>query len=200
MDQPNILLGNAEVPTGREAFLAWLKAHPEEPFGSPGVGSSNHLTGMMLSRDLGLRLQHIPYRGGAAGLTDLMGGRIRLYIDNLGGALALLQAGRMHGIAVSTPARSPSVPEVPNFVELGFPDISYASWQGIFAPAHLPEPVLRRLNGALREVLRDPAIMGWMAENGGVPVGGSPQEFASFLTGERTRWAEVVRLTGVTVD
>ncbi len=200
MDQPNILLAHLSVPQGGEAFLGWLRAHPEEPYGSPGVGSSNHLNGEMLSRALGLRLQHVPYRGGAAGLADLMGGQIRLYIDNLGGALGLLRAGRFRGVAVSTPERSPAAPEVPTFTELGLPDIAYASWQGIFAPARLPAPVLRRWNAAFNEVIRDPDIAAWMRENAGTPVGGGAEEFAAFLARERTRWAEVVRATGVTVD
>ena len=200
VDQPNVLLAHLDLPSDPAALLAWLRANPEEPYGSPGVGTSNHFTGALLSRALGLRLQHVPYRGGAAGLADLMGGRIRLYVDNLAGALALLREGRFRAVAVSTAGRSRSAPNVPTFAEIGVAGVEVSSWQGLFGPAGLPEPALRRWNAAANEVLRDADVAAWLAENAAEPVGGTAEEFAAFLASERARWAAAVRDTGITLD
>jgi tripartite-type tricarboxylate transporter receptor subunit TctC len=200
VDQPNVLLAASELPAEPAALLAWLRANPEEPYGSPGVGTSNHFTGALLSRALGLRLQHVPYRGGAAGLADLIGGRIRLYVDNLAGALALLREGRFRAVAVSTAARSRSAPDVPAFAEIGVGGVEVSSWQGLFAPAALPGPALRRWNAAANEVLRDPVVAGWLAENAAEPAGGTAEAFGAFLAAERARWAAAVRDTGITLD
>ncbi len=200
VDQPNVLLAHPDLPAEPAALLAWLRANPEEPYGSPGVGTSNHFTGALLSRALGLRLQHVPYRGGAAGLTDLIGGRIRLYVDNLAGSLALLREGRFRAVAVSTAARSRSAPSVPTFAEFGVPGVEVSSWQGLFGPAGLPEPALRRWNAAANEVLRDADVAAWLAENAAEPAGGTAEEFAAFLASERARWAAAVRDTGIAMD
>ena len=200
VDQPNVLLAHLDLPTEPAALLAWLRANPEEPYGSPGVGTSNHFTGALFSRALGLRLQHVPYRGGAAGLAHLIGGRVRLYVDNLAGSLALLREGRFRAVAVSTAARSRSAPDVPTFAEIGVPGVEVSSWQGLFAPVGLPEPALRRWNAAANEVLRDAAVSAWLAENAAEPAGGTPEAFAAFLASERARWAAAVRDTGIALD
>jgi len=199
-DQPNVIVGGLAVPGDVPGFLAWLRARPEEPYASVGAGTSNHLTGAMLSHTLGLRLQHAPYRGSAAALTAIMGGEIKLFVDNVTTTVPLAREGRVRAIAVTTPRRSASLPEVPTLAESVHPDLVISSWQGVFAPAGLPAPILARYNSEIARMLTEPAMIEWMRGIGAEPAGGSPDSFAAFLATERTRWARVVRETGVTLD
>ena len=199
-DQPNVIVGGLSVPGDWPAFLAWLRAHPEEPYASVGAGTSNHLTGALLSHTLRLRLQHAPYRGSAAALTAIMGGEIKLFVDNITTTAPLARDGRVRAIAVTTARRNSLLPQVPTLVECGLPDLVISSWQGVFAPAGLPAPILARYNAELGRMLRDPAMIEWMRGIGAEPAGGTPQAFATFVTAERERWARIVRETGVTLD
>lgn len=199
-DQPNVLVGGLAVPGDMPGFLAWLRAHPEEPYASVGAGTSNHLTGALLSHRLGLRLQHAPYRGSAAALTAIMAGEIKLFVDNVTTTIPLAQEGRVRAIAVTTARRSASLPQVPTLAESGLPDLVISSWQGVFAPVGLPAPILARFNGEIARMLTDPAMIAWMRSIGAEPAGGTPQSFGAFLAGERERWARIVRETGVTME
>ena len=199
-DQPNVIVGGLAVPGDVPGFLAWLRARPEEPYASVGAGTSNHLTGAMLSHTLGLRLQHAPYRGSAAALTAIMGGEIKLFVDNVTTTVPLAREGRVRAIAVTTARRSASLPEVPTLAESVHPDLVISSWQGVFAPAGLPAPILARYNSEIARMLTEPAMIEWMRGIGAEPAGGSPDSFAAFLATERARWARVVRETGVTLD
>ncbi len=199
-DQPNVLAAHPSVPGDIPGFLAWLRARPEEPIASVGAGTSNHLTGAMLSHALGLRLQHVPYRGSAAALTELMAGRINLFVDNVTTTMPLHRDGKVRAIAVTTTHRSAALPEVPTMAEAIDPSLVVSSWQGIFAPANLPGPILRRYNTELDRILRSPAMAAWMRGIGAEPVGGSAATFAAFVASERSRWAEIIRVTGVTLE
>ena len=199
-DMPNVLAAHPSVPGSMPEFLAWIRARPEEPCASVGAGSSNHLTGVMLSRALGLRLQHVPYRGSAAALTDLMSGQIKLFVDNITTTMPLHREGKVRALAVTTARRAAALPEVPTLAESVAPELVINSWQGIFAPARLPELIRARFNAELNRILRDAAMVSWLRDIGAEPVGGTPDAFATFLAGERTKWAEVVRVNGVTLD
>jgi tripartite-type tricarboxylate transporter receptor subunit TctC len=198
-DQANVLLCSPGLPFDSLAsFRAWAAGHLEEPFGSPGSGTSNHLTGLAMSRAVGARWQHVPYRGSAPAHADLLSGTIRLMVDNIATALPFLRDGRMKAALVSTQARSPLLPEVPALGELGVAGL--ASWQGIFAPAGLPGPVLARLNAAFAQALAHPGVAEWLRDAGASVVAGTPEAFGSFLAAERSRWASIVRENNVTVD
>ncbi|HYF09456.1 MAG TPA: tripartite tricarboxylate transporter substrate-binding protein [Acetobacteraceae bacterium] len=199
-DQPNVIVGGLAVPGDMPGFLAWLRGRPEEPYASVGAGTSNHLTGALLSHRLGLRMQHVPYRGSAAALTAIMGGEIRLFVDNVTTTIPLAREGRVRAIAVTTARRSASLPEVPTLAESGLPDLVISSWQGVFAPAGLPEPILARYNREIGRLLAEPSMIEWMRGIGAEPAGGTPQSFAAFLATERERWARIVRETGVTIE
>lgn len=188
-DQPNVLLAHAGVPAD---WLAWLRANPEEPFASPGVGTTNHLTGAALNAALGLRLQHVPYRGSGPAHADLLAGRVRLMVDNVATAAPLVRQGGMRALAVSTARRSVALPDVPSLAETS-PGFDLPSWQGIVAPARAPAAVLARLNAAFADALRSPALAGFFADTGAAPVGGSPEAFAAFLADQRERWGAIVR-------
>lgn len=199
-DQPNVIVGGLSIPGDWPTFLAWLRAHPEEPYASVGAGTSNHLTGALLSHTLGLRLQHAPYRGSAAALTAIMGGEIKLFVDNVTTTAPLAREGRVRAIAVTTARRNNLLPDVPTLVECGLPELVISSWQGVFAPAGLPAAILARYNAEIARMLTDPAMAEWMRSIGAEPAGGTPQAFTSFVASERERWARIVRETGVTLD
>ena len=199
-DQPNVIVGGLDVPGDMPGFLAWLRARPDEPIASVGAGTSNHLTGAMLSHRLGLRLQHVPYRGSPAALTAIMGGEIKLFVDNITTTIPLAREGRVRALAVTTARRSAALPDVPTLAESAHPELVVSSWQGVFAPAGLPAPILARYSGEIGRMLADPAMIGWMRGIGAEPAGGTPQSFAAFVAAERERWARVVRETGVTME
>lgn len=199
-NQPNVLLAHPSVPAAPlPAFTAWLRGRPGELFASPGNGTSNHLTGIVMAGALGGRVQHVPYRGSAPAQVDLLAGTILLQVDNIAGNIVgLVNEGRMKAVAVSTAARSALLPEVPAMPEFGAPALP--SWQGILAPRGLPPRVTARLNQALAEALQHPSVAGWLREGGAEPVGGSADAFAQFLAAERGKWAEIIRANGITAE
>jgi tripartite-type tricarboxylate transporter receptor subunit TctC len=199
-DQPNVIVGGPEVPQAWPDFVAWLKARPEEPYASVGLGSSNHLTGALMSRALGLNLQHVVYRGSAAALTAIMGGEIKLFVDNVTTTIPLARDGRVRAIAVTTERRSAALPDVPTFAELGLPELTVSSWQVVVGPKGMPAPVVARLNADLNRAIRTPEAVAWMRSIGAEPVGGSAEDCAAMLRRERERWARLIPSMGITVD
>jgi tripartite-type tricarboxylate transporter receptor subunit TctC len=199
-DQPNVIVAGMDVPQAWPDFLAWLRRRPEEPYASVGPGSSNHLTGALMSRALGLNLQHVTYRGSAAALTGIMSGEIKLFVDNVTTTIPLAREGRVRAIAVTTAQRSAALPEVPSFAELGLPELTVSSWQVVVGPARLPPAVVARLNADLNRAVRSPEAAAWMRSLGAEPVGGTAEEAAAMLRRERERWARLIPTMGITVD
>ncbi|MBI3514047.1 MAG: tripartite tricarboxylate transporter substrate binding protein [Proteobacteria bacterium] len=201
-EQPNVLIAHPSVPGRITEFVAWLRANPGEPFGTPGAGSTNHITGIAFALALGTTMTHAAYRGTGPAKADLIAGHIKLVIDNIAGdVLSLSAAGKVRPIVVSTAQRSAQLPEVPTMVEAtGKSEMALPSWQGIFAPAHLPQPILRRLHRALLDALRSPSVAGWMTEQGATVVGSTPEEFTVFLAEQRVRWGTFVRAGNIKID
>jgi tripartite-type tricarboxylate transporter receptor subunit TctC len=199
-DQPNVLVGSLAVPAGWPAFLRWLRARPEEPFASVGPGTSNHLTGELLSRALGLRLQHVPYRGSPAALTDIMGGRINLFVDNVLTSLPLIREDKIRALAVTTERRVAALPEVPSMAELGLPSVTVSSWQVVIAPARLPDAVTARLGEELDRAIRAPAMVAWMNSLAAVPAGGGHEAAQAMVARERARWARDIPPLNIRLD
>jgi tripartite-type tricarboxylate transporter receptor subunit TctC len=199
-DQPNLLVGSLNVPDGWPAFLPWLKARPEEPYASVGPGTSNHLTGELLSRALGLKLQHVPYRGTPAALTDILAGRINLFVDNVQGSMALAKDGKVRALAVTTERRVEVLPEVPSMAELGLPDVTVSSWQVVVGPARLPPAVTERLAAELEKVIRAPETVRWMASIGAQAAGGGQAAAEAMVARERERWGRVIPALNLRLD
>ncbi len=199
-DQPNVIVGGMDVPQAWPAFVEWLRRRPEEPYASVGPGSSNHLTGALLSRALGLNLQHITYRGSAAALTAIMGGEIKLFVDNVTTTIPLAREGRVRAIAVTTASRSAALPDVPTLAELGLPELTVSSWQVVVGPKGMPTAVVSRLNAELNRAIRTPDAVTWMRSLGAEPVGGTAEQAATMLRTERERWARLIPSMGITVD
>ena len=199
--QPNlVLVGNAVPARNVAEFVAWGKTRPAVPYGTAGIGSTNHLTGALIGDVFGLRMELVPYRSGGQALSDLMAGNVPVVIDNIVTAAALAQDGRARAIAVTSAERSSLLPDVPTFAESGAPGFDLVSWQALFGPAGLPAPIVARFNAAARAALTDPTVRQRLTDGGSTPAPSSPGELAAYMATEIPKWARLVRLSGATVD
>lgn len=199
--QPNVVIVHPSVPANSvREFVAWLKANPGQAFGTAGVGSSNHLTGELVNLRFGVKMQHTPYKSGGLALSDLMAGHIKIVVDNITTAALLVKEGKARAIAVSTARRSSILPQTPTFDESGAAGFDLSSWQGLFGPANLPRPVVRRLNSELVKALADPLVKQRLGEFGSEIAAGTPEEFLALILKELPKWAELVKASGATVE
>jgi tripartite-type tricarboxylate transporter receptor subunit TctC len=199
---PNLLVSNPSQPfkTVKE-MIAYAKANPGKlTFASSGSGSSIHLSGEMFQQMAGVEMQHIPYKGSAPAITDLLGGQTAVMFDNMPSAIGHVRAGKLRAIAVTTPNRSPALPNVPTIAESGVPGYSATSWFGILAPAGTPAPVIARLNASILKALADPEVKKKLAEQGAEPHGEKPEQFAEFIRSETAKWGKTVKVSGATAD
>jgi tripartite-type tricarboxylate transporter receptor subunit TctC len=169
-------------------------------FGSSGNGSSIHLSGELFNTMAKVEMIHVPYKGSAPAVTDLIGGQIDIMFDNMPSAIQHVRNGRLKALAVTTAKRSPELPDVPTIAEAGVPGYEATSWFGMFAPANTPAPVVARLNAALAKVLADPQVKKKLAEQGAEPYSEKPEQFADFIRKESAKWSQVVKAAGATVD
>lgn len=202
MEQPLLVV----VPTGSPInTFAQLLAAAKAPgsklsYGTPGVGTTGHLTGELLKRAIGLEAQHISYKGSNPMLTDLVGSQIDFGIDNLPSALAMVRGGRLKALAITSSERSPLAPDIPTLKEASPEGLVVVAWQGLFAAAGTPEPVLNRLETEVRAILARPDLREKFLKMGTTPVGSPRAEFAAFVRAETKRWGDVVRGAGLKAD
>ncbi|GAA5233272.1 tripartite tricarboxylate transporter substrate binding protein [Verticiella sediminum] len=196
---PLVLVVNENVPVSDvQGFIAHAKANPGKlTYGSPGNGTSMHLTGEMFDLAAGTDTLHVPYRGSAAALNDLIGGQIDLMYGDVLVLMPHLQSGRIKAIAVTGAERHPMLPDVPTIAESGLPDFVSLSWQGLFAPAGTPEPVIAALNERIVAILRKPEVHDFFASQGFIVGGNSPAEFGDLVRVETGKWADIVAKAGV---
>jgi tripartite-type tricarboxylate transporter receptor subunit TctC len=168
--------------------------------GSAGNGSSLHIALELFNRAAGVQITHVPYRGAAPAITDLVAGRIDLIIDNVPNIIGQLRAGAVRPLATATPERMPQLPAVPTTAEAGLPGFLFGTWFGLVAPAGTPVPLVERLSAAVDVALRDPEVGGRFTEQGAVVAGGSPESFAQFLDAERARLEPLIRGAGIQAD
>lgn len=184
-----------------EELITRARAQPETlTFASQGVGTTSHLTAALFQDLTGTKLVHVPYRGEAPALTDVVGGRVDMIFSNVAGALTQYQAGRVRMLAVADAERAPEVPDVPTAAEAGLSGFRSTAWFAAVAPAGTPAPVVKRLQEGLAQVLRSPEVQRRYRELGATVVGGTPAETAAFVASERTRWGALVRRANVTVE
>ena len=198
---PNLLVVNPEVPARDLAGLIALgRAQPGSlNFGNAGSGTSQHLSAAMIATRAGIEVTHVAYRGGAPAVTDLIGGKIQAMASPLVEVIAHVQAGRLRALAITTARRSALLPEVPTVAET-IPGFEVALWNGIFAPAGTPAPAVLRLSNEIATVLRTEELRAKLAQQGSEPVGSNPEAFATFIAAEIPKWAELVRISGATVE
>ena len=202
VDVPNILVVNNAVPARTlKEFVAHAKANPGKlSFGSGSIGSAGHLAGELFNTTAGVKMVHIPYKGSAPAVVDLLAGQIQLMFDNLASALPHVKAGRLRAIAVTTAKRSSFVPELPTIAESGLPGFDVSTWFGLMAPAGTPAPVVTQLHREVVRILGLPDVRERLAAMGAEPVANTPDAFAAFIVAERTKYAKVVRDSGARVD
>jgi tripartite-type tricarboxylate transporter receptor subunit TctC len=195
-----LVVTNAMPVTDMAGYIATAKAAPNTlTHATPGNGTSMHLTGEMFSRAAGVRLVHVPYRGSAQATTDLVAGQV---LSSFGDVLVMLpqiRAGAVRPLAVSSLTRHPLLPEVPTMAESGLPGFEAFSWQGLFAPAGLPAPILDRLHAEVARAMQAPEIRGSFAQQGFLVEATTSADFAAFVASETARWGAVVRAGNVTL-
>lgn len=191
---------NAPFKTVSE-LVAYAKANPGKvSFGSSGSGSAAHLTTEYFKAVTKSFMVHIPYRGAAPALSDLMGGQIELFFDAASGLVQPGKTGKVRLIGVASDKRLPIIPEVPTFIEQGLAGFTGSTWAGILAPAGTPRDIVRRVADEVAKIVRLDDVKARLEAMGTIPVGGTPEEFAGFLAAETAKWGKVIRDAKVTLD
>ncbi|WP_316149469.1 tripartite tricarboxylate transporter substrate binding protein [Cupriavidus sp. BIC8F] len=183
-------------------FIAYLKANPKRVnMASAGNGTSTHLAGELFQRMTGTEMSHVAYKGSSPAISDLMGGSVDVMFDNLPASLPFIRSGKLKPLAVTTPARSSALPNVPTVAAAGpVPGFDASPWFGLLAPRGVPAAVAQKISQDLTRVLSEPAVQAKMRELGAEPAPSSPEAFADVLKKDRQKWGEIVRLSGASVD
>jgi len=199
---PNVLEVNPSLPVKSvQELIAYAKTNPGKlNFASSGSGTSIHLSGELFKTMTGVQMTHVPYKGSAPALTDLVGGQVQLMFDNLPSSIAFIKAGKLRALAVTTLTRSSALPDVPTIAESGVPGFDASSWFGVLAPAGTPHEVVAKLNAEIAKWLATPEAKEKLASQGAIAFGGSPEDFARHIATESTKWAKVVKESGAKVD
>jgi tripartite-type tricarboxylate transporter receptor subunit TctC len=195
---PFVLVVAPSLPVNSVDDLIKLAKQRPLSYGSGGIGAFHHLCGALFASMAGIKLTHVPYRGTAPALNDLLGGYVQMMFSDLGPALPLINAGKLRALAVTSTHRFASLPDVPPMTDAGVPGFNAAAWQGVIAPAQTPKDILTKLNAELNAIVGLDDVRSRLADLGMIPVGkGSPEELQSFLESEITRWGKVVEAAGI---
>ena len=199
---PYILVVNADFPARTlQEFVALAKAKPGTMnYGSTGVGAANHLVAELFDRKAGLQITHVPYRGTALAVADLLAGTLTLVFGDPVTVLPHLKSGKLRALAVTSAQRSPVAPEVPTVAESGYPGFEALAWHGILAPAKTPPAIVDRLNAEFVKALADPATRELLVNQALAPVGSSPQAFADFIKADIATWKAVAADAKIQVE
>ena len=181
-------------------FVAYAKANPGKiNMGSAGTGSTPHVAGELFKMMAGVDLLHVPYRGGAAAMTDLMSGQVQVMFEPVAGPLEHLRSGRLRALAVTTTARSPALPDVPTVAEF-VPGYEASSWYGLGVPKGTPADIVDTLNRTVNAALADPKLQARFADLGATVLAGTPTDFAKLVADETEKWGRVVKFSGAKVE
>ena len=202
VQSPNVLVVPASSPHNSVAdVVTHLKAHPGKmSFASAGHGSSDHLTAELFWQQTGTQGVHIPYKGGAPAHADLIGGQVDASFQNINAVIQHIRAGKMRALAVTSPRRSPVLPDLPTLAEAGVKNVEVASWQAIVAPKGLPPALRDKAHAAFVEALNDPRVREQFVSIGYEMVAGTPQQFAEFQRQEYARWKTVIEAGKISID
>ncbi|QWE16155.1 tripartite tricarboxylate transporter substrate binding protein [Polynucleobacter sp. AP-Nino-20-G2] len=192
---PLVLVVNPNSPYKTiQDIVTAAKAKPGTlTFSSGGIGGSHQLSAELFMQNAGIKMIHVPYKSGSAALTDLMGGNVDMMFDQMYSAVPSIKADKLRPIAITSKKRSPLLPNVPSFAEVGYPKVEVLNWQGFIAPAKTPKPIIDKLNAAANEALKDPQLRELMLSQGNEIGGGTPAEFAALIKSEAAKWSAVVK-------
>jgi tripartite-type tricarboxylate transporter receptor subunit TctC len=181
-----------------QELVAYAKANPGRlTYGSGGVGSTPHLSGELFKSLAGIDAVHVPYKGGAPALNDLVGGQLSFMIENVPGTMPFVRGGKLRALAITSAQRSPLDPALPTMAEAGVPGYEVVGWNGLMAVAGTPPQIVARLQAEVAKVLRLAEVRERLAALGAEPVGSTPEEFGAFIRAERTRWGRIIREKGI---
>ena len=199
---PNVLVVHTSVPAKSvKELIALAKIRPGQlNYASAGTGTAPHLSGELFNAMAGVRMVHIPYKGSPPAVTDLLAGEVALMFSPSSTVLPHVKSGRLRALAVTTAARLPSLPELPTVAESGLKGYETITWFGFVAPAKTPQAIVARLNAEIVKVLALPDVRNQFAIQGIEVIGGTPEQFASYIRDEITKWAKVIRLSGAKAD
>jgi tripartite-type tricarboxylate transporter receptor subunit TctC len=198
----NVVVLHPSVPAASvKELVAYARAHPRKlNYGSSGSGTTSHLGGAMFAAAAGIEMTHVPYKGSAPMLTDLLAGQLQLAFSSVPTALAHIKAGRLKALAVTRLERSRTLPELPTMHEAGFKGFEISLWQGIVAPAGTPRPIVAKLNQQIVKSLGSPDLKGKLTVQGLDAVGNTPEQFGAYIRAEIDKWTRVVKQTGARAD
>lgn len=199
---PNVLVVNKKLGVSNlHELIELAKSKPNElTFGSSGVGTSLHMSGELLKEMTGVQIRHIPYKGRAQSLPDLISGRISMLFDNLSSSLSLIKAGEIQALGVTSLKRSPAAPEIPTMAEQGLPGFEATSWFSLMAPANLPSDLQKRLNDLTRQTLNQAEVRNKLLASGLDPAPGSPQALSKLIQSETNKWGRVIYKSGAKLE
>ena len=198
---PNVMEVTPSFPAKNVAeFIAYAKAHPGKVnMASSGTGTSVHMSGELMMAMTGIKMAHVPYRGAGPALTDLMAGTVDVMFDNMPSSIGYIQGDRLRALGVTTDKRSDVLPDVPAIAET-VPGYEASAWFGMGAPKGTPPEVIAVLNKGINEALKDPTMIKRLADLGGAPMPGTPEEFGKLMQSEVAKWKKVVEFSGATVE
>lgn len=196
---PQILVIHPSVPAQNlKELVALAKARPGQfNFASAGTGTATHLGLELLKLTTGIDVVHVPYKGGAPAVTDLIAGQVQMLFVSIPSVLPHVRAGKLKAIAVSSAKRSASAPDVPTVAESGYPDFEYSNWNALFAPARTPPPIIRKMNAEMVRILNDPEVSRRLTSQGADPAPGTPEALAKYMRNDHERWKKVIRAAGI---
>ena len=199
---PNVLVVNKQLGvTSLRELIALAKSKPNQlTFGSSGIGTSLHMSGELFNEIAGVQIRHIPYKGRAQSLPDLLGGRISMLFDNLSSALPLIQQQEIVALGVTTLKRSPAAPEIPTLAEQGLPNFEAVSWFSLMAPSGLPKDLQQQLNRLTIEALSKPEVKQKLLMSGLEPNPGTPRELSKLILEESNKWSRLIQKVGIKID
>jgi len=198
---PNMLVVHNDVPAKNlKEFIDLGKKAGKLTFASSGSGTSIHVSGELFKTMTGIDMEHIPYKGRATAIPDLLGGRVTMMFDNMPSSLPLVREGKLRALGVTSAKRSQAAPEIPTIAEQGLPDFEAVSWFALFAPAGTPKPVVDKLQAEVKKILTTPDVSKRLAESGLEAVGSTPDELAAYQRTEIAKWAKVVKDSGAKVE
>ncbi len=199
VSSPSVLVVNNDLPVkSLKELIAYAKANPGKlSYASSGAGGSPHLAGEMLKQRAGIDALHVPYKGAAPAMNDVMGGTVSMGFKTASGVTTTIQAGRIRAIAIASNTRLPQLPDVPTLNELGFKDFEVSSWSGLFAPKGTPQAIIDILGKATVDILKNPEVRKQLEGMGAIPIGSTPEEFKKYVRSEIEKWGVVAKAANI---